>query len=146
MAAPEDRWPFGATDGGPESRPLVVDMTGVLIAILESTAAAEHAKAVLSEHGFDDQTLRLYTGEQIVAYDEAFRADRNLGERLVGLVVDDREAMERYVEYGRNGGAALWVLTPTREDANKVVRWLVDEKTQYLWYHSKDGVETFPMA
>jgi hypothetical protein len=146
MADPEDRWPFGATDGGPQSRPVVVDMDGVLIAILASTEAGEHAKAVLSEHGFDDQTLRLYTGEQIVAHDEEFRADRKLGERLVGLVVDHREAMEEYVAYGRNGCSALWILAPIREDANKVVRWLADEETQYLWYYGKDGVETFPMA
>ena len=58
MAESEDRWPFGASDGGPESRPLVVRMEGVLVAIFESDVAGEHGLAALRVLGIDEQHLR----------------------------------------------------------------------------------------
>jgi hypothetical protein len=146
MAEPGDRWPFGTTDGGPATRPAIVDMDGVVIAMLRDTAAGESARAKLAEHGFDEQSLRLYPAEQILAFDEEFRSNRKLGSRIIGAVVDDRAAMDQYVEFARTGSAALWVLTPVREDANKVVRWLADEPVLFIWYHGPDGVETLPMA
>jgi hypothetical protein len=146
MAELDDRWPFGTTDGGPSSRPAVVDLEGVLIAMLQDAASGEAARSSLCEHGFNDQTLRLYTAEQILAYDEEFRSNRSLGGRIIGAVVDDRAAMKQYVEHARTGCSALWVLAPIREDANKVVRWLADQHVAYIWYHGHDGVETIPMA
>ncbi len=146
LAEPEDRWPFGSTDGGPQSRPLVVDLDGVLIAILANATAGEQVRSMLRERGFDDRTVRLYTGEQIVAYDEEFRSSRKLSGKIVGAIVDDRDTMEEYVEYGRTGCSALWVLVPVREDANKIVRWLADEETVFVWYHGKDRFEAIPMA
>jgi hypothetical protein len=146
MVEPEDRWPFGTTDGGPSSRPAVVDLDGVLIAILDDAAAGEHARDMLTQRGFSEQQLRLYSADQIVAYDDEFRDNRNLGGRLIGAVVDDRQAMDEYVDYARGGSSALWVLVPIREDANKVVRWLADEPVRFIWYHGHDGVETIPMG
>jgi hypothetical protein len=145
MADTVDRWPFGATDGGPSSRPTIVDLEGVLIAMLADTESGESARRSLLEHGFNDQTLRVYTPEQILEYDDEFRSNRSLGGRIIGAVVDDRGAMEKYVDYARTGSSALWVLAPLREDANKVVRWLADENVQYIWYHAHDGVETIPI-
>jgi hypothetical protein len=146
VAQPDDRWPFGTTDGGPTSRPTVVNLDGVLVAMLADDTAAAAARATLSEQGFDDDRLRLYTSEQILEYDDAFRSNRSLSGRIIGSVVDDREAMRQYVEYARNGGAALWVLAPVREDANKVVRWLAEQPVLFVWYHGHDGVETLPMG
>jgi hypothetical protein len=146
VAESDDRWPFGETDGGPASRPLVPVLEGVLIAVLADDAAAAHARETLLAAGFGAQDLRLYTGAQIVAYDDEFRANRTLTGRVVGAVVDDRDAMGRYVEYGRAGRAALWVRVPEREDANRVVRRLADEDTVHIWYHGRDRVEEIPMA
>lgn len=146
MAEREDRWPFGASDGGPADRPLVVEMEGVLVAILQSDAAGAHAMASLAALGFDDGRLRLYTSAQILVYEEEFRSDRTLTGRLIGGFVDEGDTMAQYVEFGREGRAAVWVLVPQREDANKVVRCLSDEQTLFIWYHGHDQVETIPMA
>jgi hypothetical protein len=121
-------------------------MEGVLIAILRDEASGQHARAMLCERGFGDDTLRLYAGAQIVAYDDEFRARRSLTGRVVGAVVDDREAMSEYVDYGHEGCSALWVLVPDRDDANSVVRWLADEETVFVWYHGHGRVEAIPMG
>jgi len=146
MADAAERWPFGSSDGGPESRPLVVEMEGVLVAIFESDAAGEHGLAALRELGIDDQNLRFYSSAQILTYEEEFRSDRTLTGRLIGGFVDDGDTMAQYVEFGREGRSAVWALVPLREDANRVVRKLADEKTLFIWYHGHDQVETIPMA
>jgi hypothetical protein len=146
MAKSEDRWPFGSSDGGPESRPLVVEMEGVLVAICENDAAGQHALAALAELGIDEAHLRFYSSEQILRYEEEFRSDRTLTGRLIGGFVDDADTMAQYVEFGREGRSAVWALVPVREDTNRVVRKLADEKTLFIWYHGHDQVETIPMA
>ena len=115
MAENELEWPFGSTDGGPGSRPLVVHLDDVLIAVLPDTAAGERALDVLREHGYPDERLRLYPGELIVAYDE---------------------------EYGREGCSALWVKLAHRDDANQVIRTLSDLGLRHVWFHGDRGLET----
>jgi hypothetical protein len=143
---PGDRWPFGTTDGKPESRPKVVDMDGVLVAILRDTAAGERARAELIDRGHDDGALRLYTPAEIVAYDEEFRANRSLTGKVIGAVVDDRDTMSEYVAYGREGAAALWVLVPDRDDANAVVRALADLDARFVWYHGRGRIDAIPLG
>src|ERR671916_2911117 len=100
MAESELEWPFGSTDGGPASRPLVVHLDNVLIAVLPDTASGTRALDVLRDHGYPDERLRLYTGEQIVAYDEEFKAARGVAGKVVGAVVDDTKTMGAYRDYG----------------------------------------------
>ena len=142
MAEPAARWPFAGTDGGPGSRPLVVDLENVLVAVLTSDEAAERAERALRTMGFTDENLRRYTSGQIVAYDEAFRSGRGLKERVVGALVDDAPSMSQYVELARVGGAALWILTRDRDDANRLIRHLADFEIVYLWFHGSEGLET----
>ena len=142
----DERWPFGTTGGTPENRPLMVDMDGVLVAILANDAAGEHAVASLGALGFSDQDLRFYPSSEMLLYEEEFRSERTLTGRLVGAFVDDSDSMAQYVEFAKEGHSALWVLVPLRDDANRVVRALADEKTLFIWYHGHDQVETIPMA
>ena len=142
MAEEELQWPFGSTDGGPASRPLVVHLANVLIAILPDTAAGERALADLRDRGLAGERLRLYTGEQIVAYDAAFRSDRGVTSRVVGALVEDSESMDSYVEFGREGRSALWVQLDHRDEANSVIRRLVDFEVVYAWFHSGRGFES----
>jgi hypothetical protein len=146
MAERDDRWPFGATGGRPEGRSPVVRMDGVLVAILDDDAAGEHAMAVLSEMGMDAAHLCFFRSDEMLAYEEEFRSDRELTGRVVGGFVDDADSMAQYVEFAKEGRSALWALVPEREDANRVVRRLADEKTLFIWYHGHDHVETIPMA
>ena len=142
MAENELGWPFGSTDGGPSSRPLVVHLDNVLIAVLPDTAAGEQAVGVLDEHGYPAERVRLYTDEQIVAYDEEFRSSRGVTGKVVGAVVDDTETMGAYVEYGRAGCSAVWVKLAHRDDANQVIRTLSDLGLRHVWFHGNRGLET----
>jgi hypothetical protein len=146
MADPDDRWPFGGTEGDPESRPMVVEMEGVLVAIFEDDASGAHAMAALGDLGISERHLRFYPSARIVEYEEEFRSGRKLTGRLIGAFVDDGDSMAQYVEFGKEGRSAVWALVPEREDANRVVRRLADEKTLFIWYHGRDRVETIPMA
>ena len=142
MAENELEWPFGSTDGGPGSRPLVVHLDDVLIAVLPDTAAGERALDVLREHGYPDERLRLYPGELIVEYDEEFKSNRGVTGKVVGAVVDDTKTMGAYVDYGREGCSALWVKLAHRDDANQVIRTLSDLGLRHVWFHGDRGLET----
>ena len=142
MAEPTAKWPFAPTDGGPASRPLVVDLDNVLIILVASDAAAERAADTLREVGFTDDNLRRYTSEQILAYDEAFRSARGLKGRVVGALVDDADSMAQYVAYARDGAAALWIRVDDRDQANRLIRHLADAEIMYLWFHGTSGLET----
>jgi hypothetical protein len=142
MADHAGKWPFAPTDGKPESRPLVVDLENVLVVLVADDAAAERAVETLRGLGFTDENLRLYTSEQIVAYDEAFRSGRGLKDRVVGALVDDRGSMAEYVNYARAGSAALWIHVGDRDEANRLVRHLADDEIMYLWFHGTNGLES----
>ena len=142
MADPAAKWPFAPTDGGPGSRPLLVDLDNVLIVLVATDEAAERAAGTLRGLGFTDDNLRLYSSEQILAYDEAFRSARGLTGRVVGALVDDSDSMAEYVTYARNGAAALWIRVADRDEANRLIRHLADAEIVYLWFHGTSGLET----
>ena len=142
MAEQRSRWPFAPTDGTAASRPRVVDLEGMVVAILADDEAAVRAGEALRAIGYTDETLRMYTSAEIVANDEAFKASRRLRDRIVSSVVDDTDAMERYVGYAREGRAALWVRTQDRTEAKQVVRLLADNQVVFVSYYGRDGVET----
>ena len=119
-----------------------MDLENVLVAMLGDAASAQRAAEALRGIGFTDETLRLYTSEQILAYDDAFRSGRGMKDRVVGAVVDDATTMGEYVAYARDGGSALWVLVEGRDDANRVIRHLVDHELKHVWFHGNRGLET----
>lgn len=142
MADEELQWPFGSTDGGPASRPTIVNLENVLVLVLPDTATGEQVLAELRQRGLHEQRLRLYTGEQIVAYDAAFKSGRGVKERVVGKFVDDTESMDAYVQYGREGCSALWIQLDQREEANSLIRGLIDHDVLFAWFHGGRGFET----
>ena len=141
MAERELGWPFGSTDGGPTSRPMRVHLEDVLVMVLPDDDTGHQALDVMREHGFPDERLRLYSSEQIVEYDQAFRDERGLAGKVVGTLVDDNPLMEAYRRYGEEGCSALWVQLAHRDDANQVIRSLTDLGLRQVWYHGRRGVE-----
>jgi hypothetical protein len=141
VAERELGWPFGSTDGGPASRPLVVHLEDVLIMVLPDDDAGHRALEALREHGFPDERLRLYTSAQIVEYDRAFRDERGLAGKVVGTIVDDNPLMGAYLRYAEEGCSALWVQLAHRDDATQVIRSVTDLGLKQVWYHGRRGVE-----
>jgi hypothetical protein len=146
VAERELGWPFGSTDGGPRSRPLVVHLEDVLVMILPDDAAGARGLELLRAQGFADDRLRLYTSEQIVAYHEEFRSERGIAGKVVGTIVDDNPLMGAYVRYGEEGCSALWVQLAHRDDATQVIRSLTDLGLRQVWFHGRRGIETLKLG
>jgi hypothetical protein len=116
------------------------------VLVLPDDVAGAQALDLLRQQGFADDRLRLYTSEQIVAYDEAFRSERSLPERVVGTLVDDNPLMGAYRRYGEEGCSALWVQLAHRDDATSVIRSLTDLGLRQVWFHGRRGVETLRLS
>jgi len=59
-------WPSGMTDRDPSSIPLIFNPKGFVVAILDDADHAEPAKTSLTNAGFTDGHLRVYTCQQIL--------------------------------------------------------------------------------
>ena len=91
--------------------------------------------------GFADDALRTYTSEQMLAFDKAFRSSHGLVDRALRSLLNDREAVAQYLAYARNGRCALWIRVAERDDANRVIRTLVDHDLVHAWFHGHGGLE-----
>jgi hypothetical protein len=143
MTANEVAWPTGMSDQDPAARdrPLVFSPQGFLVAILEDADHAEQAKAGLTEAGFAETDLRVYTSQQILDSWERFQAERSLAQRVAGAVTDDPETIELYFGYARNGCSALWVHVPEEADAKRAIRDLADYQVLHIRYYGHDRQE-----
>ena len=138
-AAEEDdrelKWPFGTSDGGPLSRPLLPNLDNVLIAIVDDADEGQRIVTALHELGLAKERVRPYTAEQILAHNEIIRANRGCKGRLIGALVDERKAIADYVAYAREGRSAVWVLVDDRYHANRVIRLMADYGVMLVRYY-----------
>ena len=140
MSANDVVWPTGMSDQDPAARdrPLFFNPQGFLVAVLEDADQAERARAALEGAGFADRDLRVYTSQQILESWERFRAERSLGQRVVGAVTDDPDTIELYFGYARAGRSALWVHVPDEADADRAVRGLADHQVLHFRHYGHD--------
>jgi hypothetical protein len=141
MTAKEVAWPTGMSDQDPAARdrPLVFNPQGFLVAILEDADQAEQARAALTDAGFAERDLRVYTSQQILGSWERFQAERTLAQRVAGAVTDDPATIELYFGYARAGRSALWVHVPDEADAKRAVRALADHQVLHFRHHGHGG-------
>ncbi len=137
----EVAWPTGMSDQDPAARerPLVFNPEGFLVAILEDVDQAEQAKAALTQTGFADRDLRVYTSQQILGSWERFKAERTLAQRVAGALTDDPDTIELYFGYARAGRSALWVHVPDDDDAKRAVRGLADHQVLHFRHYGHDS-------
>jgi hypothetical protein len=55
-------------------------------------------------------------------------------------VAADPSAKQRILDNARTGGAALWLVAPTRDRADHLVGLLADHRYSSLRYYGEDGV------
>jgi hypothetical protein len=136
----EVAWPTGMSDQDPAARerPLVFNPQGFLVAILEDADHAEQARAALTDAGFADRDLRVYTSQQILDSWQRFQAERSLAQRVAGAVTDDPDTIELYFGYARAGRSALWVHVPDEADAKRAVRALADHQVLHIRHYGQD--------
>jgi hypothetical protein len=134
---PDDEiiWPMGMTDRGLSDRPLVFRPQGFLVAVLTDADEAYRAVDALRAAGFADRTLRVYTGQQILADHDLCTAQRSVRRRVVGALTDDQETMSLYFGHARDGRSALWIRVEDDAETNRAIRGLADFDTLHIRHY-----------
>jgi hypothetical protein len=68
------------------------------------------------------------------------RNERSILATAVFALAADPSAKQRILDNARTGGAALWLVAPTRDHANHPVALLADYSYSSLRYYGQDGV------
>ena len=145
MADEDFVWPVGTTAQDPDlaDRPVLFRPKGFLVAILTDADEAERAAAALRAAGFADRTLRIFTGEQILADYDRYTARQSRPRRAVAAIADDADTLELYHGHARDGRAALWIHVTDDDEANRAIRGLADFPTLHLRHYGHSRQSDF---
>jgi hypothetical protein len=132
-------WPFEQPAGG-SLRPWYLTATGYLVVLFSDLQEAERARRGLVEAEVSEQDLRLYTSEEILDILARLQQERSILARAVAALAADASARQRFLDNARTGGAALWLVAPTRDRADQLVGLLADYGYRSLRYYGEDGV------
>jgi hypothetical protein len=138
MTEPHD-WPFDQSAEG-SLRPWYLTATGYLMVLFSDLQEAERARSGLVEDKVSEQDLRLYTSEEILGILARLQKERSILARAVAALAADASVRQRFMDNARTGGAALWLVAPTRDRANQLVSLLADYGYSSLRYYGEDGV------
>jgi hypothetical protein len=86
------------------------------------------------------EEVRLYGSEEILANVARLREERSVVAKAVAALVADPGAKQRFLDNARTGGAALWLVAPTRDRADQLVGLLADYSYSSLRFYGHDGV------
>jgi hypothetical protein len=132
-------WPFEQPAGG-SLRPWYLTATGYLVVLFSDLEEAERARRGLVEAEVSEQDLRLYASEEILDILARLQQERSILARAVAALAADASARQRFLDNARTGGAALWLVAPTRDRADQLVGLLADYGYRSLRYYGEDGV------
>jgi hypothetical protein len=132
-------WPFEQPAGG-SLRPWYLTATGYLVVLFSDLQEAERARRGLVEAEVSEQDLRLYASEEILDILARLQKERSILARAVAALAADASARQRFLDNARTGGAALWLVAPTRDRADQLVGLLADYGYRSLRYYGEDGV------
>jgi hypothetical protein len=132
-------WPFEQPAGG-SLRPWYLTATGYLVVLFSDLQEAERARRGLVEAEVSEQDLRLYASQEILDILARLQKERSILARAVAALAADASARQRFLDNARTGGAALWLVAPTRDRADQLVGLLADYGYRSLRYYGEDGV------
>jgi hypothetical protein len=132
-------WPFEQPAGG-SLRPWYLTATGYLVVLFSDLQEAERARRGLVEAEVSEQDLRLYASEEILDILARLQKERSILARAVAALAADASARQRFLDNARTGGAARWLVAPTRDRADQLVGLLADYGYRSLRYYGEDGV------
>jgi len=120
MKEEDNVFPLDITERKPGERPWTFRPDGYLVVMLSDEAEAQRAEEALVADGFASRDVKLYPGEQILATFEVYQGQRDLADKVAGLVRDDIEGRDLYLQHAREGRCGLWL----RVDEDRVARAL----------------------
>jgi hypothetical protein len=138
VTEPHD-WPLEQPAEG-TLRPWYLTATGYLVVLFRDPAEAQRAHRGLIEHKVAPEELRLYQAEEILRNLARLQEERSILARAVAALVADPEARRRFLDNARTGGAALWLVAPTKDRADHLVVLLADYSYSSLRYYGQEGV------
>jgi hypothetical protein len=138
VTEPRD-WPLEQPAEG-TVRPWYLTATGYLVVLFRDPAEAQRAQRGLVEGDVAADEVRLYESEEILRNLARLREERSLLAKAVAALVADPGARQRFMDNARTGGAALWLVAPTKDRADQLVVLLADYGYSSLRYYGQDGV------
>jgi hypothetical protein len=138
VTEPHD-WPLEQPAEG-TLRPWYLTATGYLVVLFRDPAEAQRAHRGLIERKVAPEELRLYQAEEILRNLARLQEERSILARAVAALVADPEARRRFLDNARTGGAALWLVAPTKDRADHLVVLLADYGYSSLRYYGQEGV------
>jgi hypothetical protein len=138
VTEPHD-WPLDRPAEG-TLRPWYLTATGHLMVLFSDPEEAQRAQRGLLEHKVPKEELRLYESEEILRILARAQKERSILAKAVFALAADPQVKQRVLDNARTGGAALWLVAPTRDRADHLVVLLADNSYSFLRYYGDDGV------
>lgn len=138
VTEPHD-WPLEQPAEG-TLRPWYFRATGYLMVLFSDPEEAQRAQRGLLDRKVPQEELRLYEPEEILRIVARLQEERSILAKAVAALVADPSVKERFLVNARTGGAALWLVAPTRDHADHLVGLLADYGYSFLRYYGDDGV------
>jgi hypothetical protein len=138
VTEPHD-WPLDRPAEG-TLRPWYLTATGHLMVLFSDPEEAQRAQRGLLEHKVPKEELRLYESEEILRILARAQKERSILAKAVFALAADPQVKQRVLDNARTGGAALWLVAPTRDRADHLVVLLADYSYSFLRYYGDDGV------
>jgi hypothetical protein len=138
MTQPQD-WPFEQPADG-TLRPWYLTTSGYLEVLFSDPEEAQRAQRGLLQHQIPKEELRLYESEEILRILSQLQEARSIVAKAVAALVADPDAKQRLLDNAWTGGAALWLVAPTRDRAGHLVQLLADYDYSSLRYYGDHGV------
>ena len=138
VTEPHD-WPFEQPAEG-TLRPWYLTATGYLMVLFSHPEEARRARRGLLQHQVSQQDLRLYESQEILRILARAQKERSILARAVFALAADPSVRQRVRDTARTGGAALWLVAPTRDRADHLVGLLADYDYSSLRYYGEEGV------
>jgi hypothetical protein len=118
-------------------RPWYFRATGRLMVLFSDP---EEAQRGLLEQKVPKEELRLYESEEILRIVARLQKERSILAKAVAALVADPSVKQHFLDTARTGGAALWLVAPTRDRADHLVGLLADYGYSFLRYYGDEGV------
>jgi hypothetical protein len=138
MTQPQD-WPFEQPADG-TLRPWYLTASGYLEVLFSDPEEAQRAQRGLLQHQISQEELRLYESEEILRILSQLQEARSIVAKADAALVADPDAKQRLLDNAWTGGAALWLVAPTRDRAGHLVQLLADYDYSSLRYYGDHGV------
>jgi hypothetical protein len=132
-------WPFEQPAQG-TLRPWYPTATGYLEVLFSDPEEAQRAQRGLLQRRVPRGELRLYESEDILHIVSQRQEERSIVAKAVAALVADPAAKQRFLDNAWTGGAVLWLVAPTRDRADHLVRLLADYDYSSLRYYGDHGV------